>query len=59
MIVGVVNPLLLIPSGVMLVVFYFLRRFYLRTARSVKRLEGIGKLSRVRCIVYVFNGLIF
>lgn len=47
MIVGVVNPLLLIPSGVMMIIFYFLRGFYLKTARSVKRLEGIGKLNDI------------
>lgn len=41
-IVSVNNPYLLIPSLSLGVVFYFIRRYYLKTARSVKRLEGIG-----------------
>ncbi|ODN02112.1 Multidrug resistance-associated protein 4 [Orchesella cincta] len=42
-IVGLVNPILLAPAAVLFVIFYFLRRFYLRTARSVKRLEGVAR----------------
>jgi ATP-binding cassette subfamily C (CFTR/MRP) protein 4 len=42
-IVSTVNPYLLIPSLVLGVIFHFIRRFYLKTARSVKRLEGIAR----------------
>ncbi|CAL8127080.1 unnamed protein product [Orchesella dallaii] len=42
-IVGLVNPILLAPAAVLFLIFYFLRRFYLRTARSVKRLEGVAR----------------
>ncbi|XP_026680423.1 probable multidrug resistance-associated protein lethal(2)03659 [Diaphorina citri] len=39
-VVGVVNYWLLIPTFIILVVFYVLRVYYLSTSRSVKRLEG-------------------
>ncbi|XP_050309947.1 probable multidrug resistance-associated protein lethal(2)03659 isoform X2 [Anthonomus grandis grandis] len=34
---------LVIPVCLMIVLFYFLRRFYLRTSTSIKRLEGIAR----------------
>ncbi|ODN02105.1 Multidrug resistance-associated protein 4 [Orchesella cincta] len=39
-IVSINNVILLAPSLLMGVVFYFIRKFYLKTARSVKRLEA-------------------
>ncbi|CAG9767622.1 unnamed protein product [Ceutorhynchus assimilis] len=42
-VVCVVNVWFLIPVAVMLCLFYLLRRFYLKTSRSVKRLEGIAR----------------
>ncbi|KAJ8960745.1 hypothetical protein NQ318_020038 [Aromia moschata] len=42
-IVSILDVYLLIPTSIMLVVFYFLRRIYLKTSRSVKRLEGITR----------------
>jgi ATP-binding cassette subfamily C (CFTR/MRP) protein 4 len=42
LVIGLVNPILLAPAAVLSVVFFFLRRFYLKTARSVKRIEGVG-----------------
>ncbi|GLV41664.1 uncharacterized protein CBL_06893 [Carabus blaptoides fortunei] len=42
-VVGVVNPWLLIPTVGVGFVFYFLRIFYLSTSRSVKRLEGVTR----------------
>lgn len=42
-IVGMVNPWMLIPTAVVAVIFYCLRIFYLATSRNVKRLEGISK----------------
>ncbi|KAF7269082.1 hypothetical protein GWI33_017839 [Rhynchophorus ferrugineus] len=42
-IVCVVNYWLAIPVAFMVVLFYFLRNFYLKTSRSVKRLEGIAR----------------
>lgn len=38
-----INPLMLIPTCVITVIFYYLRKFYLCTSRSIKRLEGVTK----------------
>jgi len=43
-VVSLGSPLLLIPCCIVLCALYFLRKFYFRTARDVKRLEGVGKL---------------
>lgn len=42
-IVSSVNPWLLIPTVLIGVLFYLFRSFYIRTSRSVKRLEGVSK----------------
>lgn len=42
-VIALVNPLFLIPTIVLAVVFYFLRVFYLKTSRDVKRIEGISE----------------
>jgi hypothetical protein len=43
-VVAVVNYWMLIPTVVMLVLFFLLRIYYIPTSRSIKRLEGISKL---------------
>lgn len=42
-IVASVNPWFLIPAAVIGMVAYFVRLFYIKTSRSVKRLEGISE----------------
>nr|CAD7423626.1 unnamed protein product [Timema monikensis] len=42
-IVGIINYWLLLPTAVAFVLFYTLRVIYIRTSRSVKRLEGITR----------------
>ncbi|XP_039296024.1 probable multidrug resistance-associated protein lethal(2)03659 [Nilaparvata lugens] len=42
-VVALVNYLLLIPTFVIAIIFYYLRRFYLATSRSIKRLEGVTR----------------
>ncbi|XP_048247853.1 ATP-binding cassette sub-family C member 4-like isoform X3 [Haliotis rufescens] len=37
---GVINPWVFIPTVPLCVLFIFIRRYYLRSSRSVKRLEG-------------------
>ncbi|KAJ8966240.1 hypothetical protein NQ314_003655 [Rhamnusium bicolor] len=42
-VVGFIEPYLLIPTFLMVTVFYFIRKVYLQTSRNVKRLEGITR----------------
>ncbi|XP_065349429.1 probable multidrug resistance-associated protein lethal(2)03659 [Cloeon dipterum] len=42
-VIAVVNVWLLIPTAVISVIFYFIRVIYLKTSRSVKRLEGVTR----------------
>ncbi|KAL5274290.1 ABCC4 family protein [Megaselia abdita] len=42
-VVAVVNPLFLIPTLVLAVIFYYLRVFYLKTSRDIKRIEGVTR----------------
>ena len=41
-IVIVVQPVMAIPTVIILVIFYFIRKFYLRSASGIKRLEATG-----------------
>lgn len=42
-VIAVVNPLFLIPTMVLAIIFYYLRTFYLKTSRDIKRLEAISE----------------
>lgn len=42
-VVALVNPWFLVPTFILAVIFYFLRVFYLKTSRDVKRIEGISE----------------
>ncbi|KAF2886638.1 hypothetical protein ILUMI_19535, partial [Ignelater luminosus] len=42
-VVSLVNPWLLIVTAVILIIFYLLRVVYMKTSRSIKRLEGITR----------------
>ena len=55
LVVGYVNPYLMIPTFIIAVIFYKLRQFYLTTSRSVKRLEGISKLIEVEVDCFVIR----
>lgn len=46
-VVAVVNPLFLIPTLILAVIFYYLRVFYLKTSRDIKRIEGVSKYNRI------------
>jgi len=56
--IGCVNPILLIPGGVLGIIFFYLRTYYLNTARSVKRLEGIGKSDQHVIVIRIDNSII-
>jgi len=49
-IVGFVNIYLMVPTFIMVVVFYKIRVFNLPTSRGIKRLEGISM-----CIFSIIN----
>lgn len=42
-VVAIVNPWLMLPTFVAGIIFFYLRKFYITTSRSVKRLEGVSK----------------
>lgn len=44
-VVALVNVWLLLPTVIMFSIFYLLRVYFVATSRSVKRLEGISKLT--------------
>lgn len=39
----IVNPWYLLATAVLMIIFYYLRSFYLKTSRDVKRLEAISE----------------
>ena len=40
MVAGIVNPYVFIPTIPLVVLFFYIRNYYLSTSRSIKRLEG-------------------
>lgn len=42
---AIVNPLFLIPVGVLGFIFIYVRKIYLKTGKNIKRLEGVSKLN--------------
>ena len=42
---SVVNPYFLIPLALIGVIFFKVRKIYLKTSKNIKRLEGISELS--------------
>lgn len=52
-----INPLFLAPVGVLFIFFIYLRRYYLRTSKNIKRLEGITKSPAFVHLAATINGL--
>lgn len=40
-----VNPIFLVPIGVLGIFFMIVRKIYLKTSKNIKRLEGISKTT--------------
>ncbi|EDW77876.2 uncharacterized protein Dwil_GK24718 [Drosophila willistoni] len=53
----ITNPWYLINTVIMLIAFYFLREFYLRTSRDVKRLEAQARSPMYSHFSATLNGL--
>ena len=52
-----IRPFIIIPTFLVGVVFFLLRRFYLQTSRAVKRLEGVTKSPVFSQLSSSLNGL--
>ncbi|ALC40251.1 CG7627, partial [Drosophila busckii] len=57
LVIAVVNPLLLLPTFLLGIIFYWLRTFYLKTSRDVKRLEAITRSPIYSHMAASLNGL--
>ena len=55
-ITSVINPLFLVPIGALFVVFLYFRRYFLKTSKNIKRLEGISKLINIQ---HLYSDLIY
>lgn len=56
-ITSIINPLFLVPVGALFIVFIYLRRYYLKTSKNIKRLEGITKSPAFVHLAATINGL--
>ncbi|XP_048505771.1 probable multidrug resistance-associated protein lethal(2)03659 isoform X1 [Athalia rosae] len=56
-IIGIANPLLIILTLLVIAVMYMSRLFYVRTSRSIKRLEGITRSPVFAHLSATLNGL--
>uniref|UniRef100_A0A1A9X4D6 Multidrug resistance-associated protein lethal(2)03659 n=1 Tax=Glossina brevipalpis TaxID=37001 RepID=A0A1A9X4D6_9MUSC len=52
-----INPWYILATGITGVIFYFLRSFYLKTSRDVKRLEGVARSPIYTHLSASLNGL--
>lgn len=52
---AIINPIFLIPIGVMGFIFIFVRRVFLKTSKNIKRLEGSGKSTLHSIIIPIQN----
>lgn len=51
------NPILLIPLGVLFVFFLFVQRYYLKSSKNIKRLEGTTRSHAFVHLAATINGL--
>ncbi|KAL7034207.1 hypothetical protein ACKWTF_007899 [Chironomus riparius] len=54
---AVINPLFLIPVAFLFIIFSFLRKYFLKTSKNLKRLEGITKSPAYVHLAATINGL--
>jgi len=47
-VVGIVNPYLIIPTIIVMMDFVKIRYVYMTTTRNIKRLEGVSKLHNLQ-----------
>ncbi|XP_043284228.1 ATP-binding cassette subfamily C member 4-like isoform X2 [Venturia canescens] len=56
-VVCVVNPIFIIPIVVIAFIFYWIRKFYLKTSKNIKRLEGMTRSPVFTLLNATLNGL--
>ncbi|CAH1105167.1 unnamed protein product [Psylliodes chrysocephalus] len=42
-VITIVNPWILLPTGVILIIFYYIRRAFLASSRQIKRVEAVAR----------------
>ncbi|CAG9809558.1 unnamed protein product [Chironomus riparius] len=53
----IINPYFLIPAVILFIIFAYLRRFFLKTSKNLKRLEGITRSPAYVHLAATINGL--
>ncbi|CAO1401294.1 unnamed protein product [Diamesa serratosioi] len=53
----IINPLFLVPIGSLFIVFLYFRRYFLKTSKNIKRLEGITRSPAFVHLTATLNGL--
>lgn len=53
-VVSTVSPYFLCPVAVMGILFIYVTKVFLKTAKNIKRLEGMGKYSRIEQKLFRF-----
>ena len=53
-----VNPMFMMPILVITIIFYWVRKIYLKTSKNIKRLEGISKFIGLILSFYYSNSFI-
>lgn len=56
-ITAIINPYFLIPAVILFIIFAYLRRFFLKTSKNLKRLEGITRSPAYVHLAATINGL--
>lgn len=54
---AIINPLFLIPVFLLFLIFSYLRKYFLKTSKNLKRLEGIAKSPAYVHLAATINGL--
>lgn len=46
---SIVNPLFIAPVAILMILFFFVRRVYLKTSKNLKRLDGTSESIKQKC----------
>jgi hypothetical protein len=56
--IAIVNPTTGLPAALLVLIFVLIRRYYLKAASSLKRLETVGEPERVHTMSTPIHSLI-